>query len=219
MRKTLALSLALLLVLPIIVSADNNRGNVNEDENDQGGRLVQKLIKNNPLLTATGTETWQIKTKAYRDQLKNDRDKNLLEGSSTASTTDQEGDDKNLTGRKNRNERIQLYADYLLQRLERQINNVANLIIRVKARTEIMAGNGKDVTTIKAKITQADTALGGAKDQIKLLPSEFEAVGSSTASSSGPIQTLKTSAQSVVDAIKSAHDLIVEAITMINQGQ
>lgn len=236
MKKTLILSLALLLILPVIVRAEDS-----QPENKQPGRRPEGRILGRPIIkpqeikneeaqrTATGTENWQEKTKAYREQIKIERDNRWQNASSTATSTDRrelkQGDKKREQDQKDeqksnsRGERVKLYADYLLQRLERQIDNVANLISRTKNRAQIMNAAGKDVTAINTKISQADNALSGAKDEIKLLPGQFNTVASSSASSTKPIQNLQATAQIVVDAIKQAHSLIVEAITMINQGQ
>lgn len=235
MKKTLILVLALVLALPILVRAqDSQPGNRPEKFRQEGRALGRPIPPGLPSMArqnleeradrpnATGTEAWRLKTREYLNQIKTERELRRQNASSTAINTErreQKREEKDERKLESRNERVKLYADYLLQRLERQIDNVSNLISRVKNRTKIMADNGKDITAINIKISLADTALNGAKDQIKLLPGRFETLASTTGTSSKPILEAQKIGQTIVEAIKQAHSLIVEAITMINQGK
>ncbi|PIP58452.1 MAG: hypothetical protein COX02_00145 [Candidatus Vogelbacteria bacterium CG22_combo_CG10-13_8_21_14_all_37_9] len=241
MKKTLIVTLALLLVLPLITSAENNQGRGNNPRSPEARDFDRPLNRGVgiPMIAegfnldredlkrkmASSTEDWQDKMKDYREQIKNERENRWQNASTSASTTPKkllklEKREERMENRlESRRDRVGLYADYLLQRLERQINNVANLITRSEQRTQIMADSGKDVSQIQAKITQANQALNLAKDKMALLPDQFENLASSTASSTRPVQIVKQSAQAVLEAIRSAHRFIVEAITMINNGQ
>ncbi|MEK7091785.1 MAG: hypothetical protein AAB900_02230, partial [Patescibacteria group bacterium] len=141
MKKTLILSLALLLALPVIVGAQDSRPENRPEGRRPEGRALGRQLAPIANRLATGTEAWQKKTQEYRDQIKNERE-NRWQGASTTSSTTVRGLGKPGLGlgRENdegskikpRGERVRLFADYLLQRLERQIDKYILMGVKVQ---------------------------------------------------------------------------------------
>ncbi len=110
-----------------------------------------------------------------------------------------------------RQDRVRAQANQIFTRLNRQIDQLTNILTRVDSRIGKLEGEGKDTSAAKTASAEAKALLDQARNSLPALQTQVD----TAASSSKPVQSfqpVKTDIKNTITLIKQAHQKIVEAI-------
>lgn len=118
-----------------------------------------------------------------------------------------------------RQEKLGRLAGNVVNKLTKTLNNIDQLMARVKDRLTKMDAAGRDVSAAQTKVPAAETAIASAKTTVQNLLTSLPSVITASTTTKTVRETNKATVKKAAEEVRRAHQAVVEVIRAIKPGK